>query len=624
MTAIDSEVSSRSGKRCCHAPLSVVMAGLVCCGLAAVLAVCLGTFFGLAQGVPQSFGETRRSFGDLLFNINFIAPIDPIMVGISALFREGLAHLYSLALISGLLFCQLLAQRSRDVKPEKLSVADCVTSLLVTVAALFLSRFSVTILAASLYIITTLFFLTGSQKSLFGRYLFLPPLVILFVGHFAWAGLAVAVILISAMMPKESNCCTRFRSGVLFLFLCLTVTGYLLTSPPEIPHYPQFTPVVAPSELSGIDPLIGSAPSLQIIDRQALREWLVLPTLALVLSFLIAEMSRVRRGTVIGGSSHRSDTFKVGSVLLVGLVLASSLLPSQIALIGPLYTIERLWPFGVWQPYELLVLPLAGALLLIGHKTVFVILATFLAIVATTLNFESAHVRRLSSAYAAIVDSPDGEDERRIVDLLHSPSVLTVLKLLDAGEGEVDAARHNSLILSRLKDADLRRDLKFERIDEHAVAMSASVNEDQLPFILDSDPESRWANQKGEQQGDEWILFKFNKPVILRGVQLDAGAYVGDYAAEIAVALWSDCEFSDGSSVSDPAWVGVSDPKEMTLLTTDAGYPYSTTPNVLRFIAHHSEPVRCLKISQTGKRLGTDWSVAELRIATQKIRDNRP
>jgi hypothetical protein len=169
-----------------------------------------------------------------------------------------------------------------------------------------------------------------------------------------------------------------------------------------------------------------------------------------------------------------------------------------------------------------------------------------------------------------------------------------------------------------LERENIIRNARFEPLGRSDVSVTASHNAEDIPKLFSRDSLERWSPGQGAQRGDEWLLLRFPEIQRLDGIELFLGPYVTDFPRGLRMKSAPECdaesklpqqgESSLFSAVTNyPAWYG-------GLEFTPHGLPYFKGRYSVKVYFPATIQSRCILIEQTAASVGTDWSVAGLRV----------
>lgn len=394
------------------------------------------------------------------------------------------------------------------------------------------------------------------------------------------------LIQLAAFFIAVQNCKGRTApSPVLLLFLFAPVLLTLLASPaPPLPSYPSGARVLA--HISGPinQAFFGPSVPLAIVDTQVIRQSLLFPA-TLLLIFCAAQIFK-QRGSVEGTSSGAALIFS--SALFLDCIL-----PEHLAQVMPLATIQRIVPHLIFFP---LTLQIFGVTLLVcltslAKTRTYGSLAGLVICLALFAKSENSRYpdRNLSAAHKRIISSPSHAVEKAL------------------GPWIVDASPR----IKSLASYSLRK-YKPEILASH------NNSEKLFQALTDKHARSRWSSDKGYQDGHEWLYILWQEPIELDGLELSTGKYDAEYPRGLQISYAMDCSKAPGDSsplkdiaINLSEWTG-------PLRYTADGYPYFGPANDVKVYFPQKIRAKCLLIQQTGKARNVDWSVAELKIFSQK------
>jgi len=130
-------------------------------------------------------------------------------------------------------------------------------------------------------------------------------------------------------------------------------------------------------------------------------------------------------------------------------------------------------------------------------------------------------------------------------------------------------------------------------------ALTASLEEERVEFMVDGDIVSRW-DTAGPQGPGNAVVVDVGRAMELRGIELRIGGYVADFPRELMIEVSSD------GAVWQPVWSGPTAPVAFqAALQEPRGVP-------LRFPLRHEG--RYIRLRQTGQHPVFYWTIAELQV----------
>ncbi|MCB0309992.1 MAG: hypothetical protein KDD42_02075 [Bdellovibrionales bacterium] len=363
------------------------------------------------------------------------------------------------------------------------------------------------------------------------------------------------------------GCCRdNRRPGTLIALVVPCAAALFLIDPPPWPSYPAHAKLVPDDGLPGIiRPLVGFAPSLPSIDRIALKHsYKFLAVVALLLAIWGNLVAEIRRNKI----------HKIGTLLAL-LAFFDTVLPEWLASIAPLAVIERIVPLAGVYPVVGITLVVGFLLLLITRSGAGII------VLAALLIFSQ--------------------------DLMPSARAMNPSKVVFATPS---APLFNRYGVEGIQFRESHQRYKQISISRFSPTLESDMHPQDLHFLMDHNPKTRWANKLGQQTGEEYLIVRLNLPERIAGIALNTGDFWADYPAALNVYASMECsELSeDWELVSyENPWLG---PVEFT----PDGVPFYGRSNQVLVSFSKQIEAKCLRIEQIGKRHGLDWSVAELSL----------
>ncbi len=349
--------------------------------------------------------------------------------------------------------------------------------------------------------------------------------------------------------------------------------------------------------------LVGPDRDFSVIDRALLDHGYSLLVVALLFftawGWILTRRDRPSR-PAIGG------VLMVTSALVVGAIW-DTLAPS-LSEISPLRSVGRLVPLLGFAPLVPVTVALAVPLLVIT----FTFAQRLTPLYALTLFILGASFSEKPLAWSW--GAPPGS-----VHGLSNEKVATARRALQ--EGETNEIGKNLLSPSAgilLRDGftagyrAVTTEDRFVPAGPLIESIETSHGQERSGALVDRNRDTRWSAERGRQFGDEWIRIRFKRPLRLLGLELDPGSFVTDFPSGIEIVAPTDCSGNEGASIlSIPRWMG-------PLRRTPQGYLYYGDERAVQIRFAETQTVQCLLIRQTADNRPVDWSVAELRVLTEK------
>jgi hypothetical protein len=278
-----------------------------------------------------------------------------------------------------------------------------------------------------------------------------------------------------------------------------------------------------------------------------------------------------------------------------------------VSIISPLLVVPRVIPPLFLIPLEPIVLALAtlGTLIIASSfqsAALGLLAPVSLALLAYLLP---------APAHQVLIDLPAGAEasaniQNRHYELMRSPSAF----VLRAHRWDALSPERNWI----LEREEVITGAEFRRIEKSEVTIEVSTHSEIAERMFDGRAKSRWTSGGGNQSGTEWISLRFHQPRRLDGIELYLGPYVTDFPRGLRLRALEDCEEVTPPNpelpvvAEFPRWYGGLD-------FTPQGYPYFKGRYFTRVIFPETLIVQCLVAEQIAESDGSDWSVAELRVA---------
>ncbi len=423
---------------------------------------------------------------------------------------------------------------------------------------------------------------------------------------------AFLVLLLAAITAGEIDSAERaergFSTQLRFRVAALAVAFLALQflPGPTFPDYPPGTHVVAGyGVVEGLQPLLGTEPPVQVIDRTAIREELQRwgPELLCLTFALLMVTLFVRAG---------NPRFALMAFLLAGaLVLESGRVAITVSQIAPIQSYSRVIPEQVYLPLVAIATGLAVVCLVVGTGLLLSPRRAWTQLVVATLcaiGFAAIDARPLLKSgparhaakqdvlnqYDGIIDSTERD---RLKQIVLSPSFAIFERF----------GLRETLGRRALSDKVTPTGLPV------ASKVTASTREDLLPLLRDGDAATRWSPSLGVQQPGEWIGVRFHEPFTLVGVRLGTGPFYTDFPRGIEVRTSDACD-QPGAIAVNGKTVAVDQPWEGPLVATPRGYPALASQYDVSVVFSKAITTKCLVIVLTGGTPSFDWSVSELSL----------
>lgn len=387
----------------------------------------------------------------------------------------------------------------------------------------------------------------------------------------------------------------------LVIGLALSLFSLLLVPGPMLPWYPQGSQVVPDDEIPGmLRPFFGPVPAVPFIDRWGLRDWSVAPYQMLLALIVLLTILLLIRG-------RHPGRLLVYSALPLGLLLLSVRLPEPVSVISPLLVIPRVLPPLFLIPLEPIVLALTTIGVLIVASS---FQSTALGLCAPLVLLLLAHVLPVppSEAPADLPFRPNlsVDTQNRHYQLMRSPSAF----VLRAHRWDALSSERNWI----LERQEVIIGAEYRRLEKSEVSIEVSSHPERAERMFDGRAKSRWTSGGGKQSGKEWISIRFNQPLQLDGIELYLGPYVTDFPRGLRLRALPACDeltrpHPELPVVAEyPRWYGGLD-------FTPQGYPYFKGRYFTRVVFPETLVVQCLLAEQIAENEGSDWSIAEIRVA---------
>lgn len=553
--------------------------------------LCIIAVISMSFVPPESASDTLAlsvSSGlDLNQSFSIFDSISGVVQDIKLPFGIGLIGSYNgivTLLYALLLFFVYTAQIKGNI------LAKFNTAVLIASLPIFLFGFKTTLLTLLIgyfVLLTAVNWLIN--RNYFDHYLFTIPVILLaaivcYLFNFILTPLILLIIAAQNIgYPKIVK--MLCISSALFYVLNVYVT------PPFLPDYPPTARVLTEVDpFSGIDTLVGAAPHIQVRDADRLRVladgiiFFIVPAL-LLLSFFLPSILRQYRYYYL--------------ILTAGIILNTSYVSSTVALLSPIYAIERIFPQLVLEPLLLLacvVFSMLSFFILLQSK--YHVLAHMLSVIFVLVIFYNGKTPLLidkQSDYSAKVVAYQ-TDQRDYHRIFNSPSH----HLLP----EVKKVGFNRLIKPRI----------FSSIAPQLVGVAASRAETKLKELLLNNrpnPAIRWTSGKGKQLGGEWIELTFSNSIPFDGLALSTGNFYTDFPRGLSIKGDSSCSNTVELSQQKPIFIA---PKFRGVIEfTSDSYPYLDFPVAVVVIFKETKSLCRIRIEQIGKSLDYDWSLTSIK-----------
>lgn len=562
--------------------------------------------------IPDSFSYTRPELGDGWFMLvnsysNAITPwrVDPALRWILAYDSPTLFYCTLFSFFCLGTTCLLISQGSKWVKAILFATATGMATLL----------------------------LFGWDMVVWGSLVWFPWFYCWL--NRIWKKPAVTLIDLVILLFLATLLAASANQLALLLVAITTLTTYYLTKPnnlrtvgttlvvsvlpaiitlfqlPRIsfPDYPTHARVILNrSFLPRTDALIGQTAPLQVIDWQFLREILLLPTTILfALAILGLLLSSFRT------KARDATQIEIPLILILFFVLLeTSFVTEQVTQIAPLHSIARIIPDAIFTP--LITVVLASALILTAQQLATWALGNGIVFLGLALLLYSWQTQSITIPYIAsgrpepvwrlLPNDLQNTQKAKYDKVIFSPSLAVV----------------NNFGIDVVNRYDYVRQLDYQPISNFRHRLSASHNSQQAKQIAKTAPVNRWTPGNGKQEGDEWIHLFLPNSLIIRGVKISPGSFHSDFPRGLSILSSTDCkatqkDFHGYKSVFiRQDWTG-----EVNF--TDKGFPFIESEAVVAIPFKEPIEARCILVKQIGKTSKYDWSVSEIKLAAEKIRE---
>lgn len=408
------------------------------------------------------------------------------------------------------------------------------------------------------------------------------------------AALAACFLGLSILQPDSRSPLPRRGLYVILVLICGPALYASFSAPPApFPNYPLLAHLVPDDGLVGIiRPLVGLDYPLQIVDRSALKGRYVSPSI--VLATLASFCLLLARGRGTGLSRH----LLLGACGIGTVACLDTALPEQFAVIAPLMSTSRLLPWGTSISLTPWTLGLGAWLLCIGFGTLpqspVRIFTGFTVALFTCAATQSAW-RTPSCSQETIAAIHEDASLRRVAI---SPS----FGVIRTFERSTPGFLANLETFKTLAQQEMRSILPSEA----TVETTPAGNSRTLDRMGDRSAHTRWTSDRTQQVGDELVTFRFSRPTLVRGLELDPGEYATDFPRGLTVR-GGQCREEEARELAYfPSWQGA------LSFTTD-GFPYFSGQSDVRVLFGKEELVECIFVQQTSTAPFA-WSVAEVRM----------
>lgn len=272
-------------------------------------------------------------------------------------------------------------------------------------------------------------------------------------------------------------------------------------------------------------------------------------------------------------------TFALGVISLC----SSSLMPINVRMISPCYSLMRMWP-------DLILLPVP---ILFGLFGVFVAIKMILKIQAKPLALGSLILPLLltysiKDSFFGTIKEPKSEN---ISYQSLSPSLYIIKENLALPPKNIT-------------------DKSWISIKPFIKDCFASDEPEKLKELLSNQPDARWSTKLGKQTGKEWIELILNSTQKISGISISTPNFFGDYPRGVDVFSGTidkgRCK-SKNLVYTDSVWQGAVI-KEGNGLYTLSG------ESIVKLYFNQSIETQCINIFQTGISDSYEWGIEDIRI----------
>ncbi len=408
------------------------------------------------------------------------------------------------------------------------------------------------------------------------------------------AALAACFVGLTILEPDPRSPLPQRGLYLILVLICGPALYASFSAPPApFPDYPHLAHLVPDDGLVGIiRPLVGLDYPLQIVDRSALQELYVSPSI--VLATLASFCLLLARGR----GAEASRPLLLGACGIGAVACLDTALPEQFAVIAPLMSTSRLLPWGTSISLTPWALGLGAWLLCIGFGTllqspvrIFVGFAVALSTCAAT-----------QSAWRIPAFSQETMAAIREDDSLRRVAISPSFGVIRAFERSNPGFLANLETFKTLAQQEMRSILPSEA----TVETTPVGNGRTLDRVGDGSAHTRWTSNRSQQVGDELFTFRFARPTPVRGLELDPGEYATDFPRGLTVR-GGQCREEEARQLAYfPSWQGA-------LSFTADGFPYFSGQGDVRVLFGKEELVECIFVRQTSTAPFA-WSVAEVRM----------
>jgi hypothetical protein len=404
---------------------------------------------------------------------------------------------------------------------------------------------------------------------------------------------------------KDEINITPIAKKLVIACLLLSTIPLFFAESPELPNYLHNSKVIQSQNLLGNTmPLVGTFPSIPIIDYVTLQKtyWYLGAMFLMIICANFIFERNINKFTHLNKYSY----------ILTLALLFDTMLPQNIALIGPIQTITRLVPglfFFTLTPIIAAIVTFSLALCtsLTNFKANLSLFSFFIlhAIFGILLYSQTDHISSLlipNEKYLAYKDY----QQLPLEEKFNEEDLSTFRKIIFSPSYPVI----NHFGLSTSINAKQIDSFNWTNPSQDSLSFRVSGGEGS-ENILDINPTTRWSSGTGQQTGNEWIEIVFNQPQLIKGLSLDTGDFTSDFPRALNIEIEKSLPLDDSSlhfneTIFNQAWLG-------PLRFTEDGYPFFGSQSEVEIVFPEVKEIQRIKIAQTGKSKNFDWSIATLK-----------
>ena len=358
----------------------------------------------------------------------------------------------------------------------------------------------------------------------------------------------------------------RVRTTSAIVVLLISYISVSFTPVVDFPYYPQGARLVSDDGIAEVvRPLLGHEYPMEVVDKVKLSTLFKKPITALFLLSLL----------LVSTCSRSKEKLKAALTLFLIVLLGTNLLPSDLQMIAPLASLERLIPHTNILPLAPLFTAI-GIMLILASITQFKRLSSIaLLIYISCATYNAPHIY-IPSSQVALEQQPASP----------SAAIVRDTKRLSPQTDELNAQDLSTI---------------------QGVQISTSTNGANKKFLIDGKKGTLWSTNQAKQTGQEWIQIEFPRTLSLMGLTLNPGRNSTDFPRGISVGYADKCTDTLQTAFNQTPWKG-------PVRFTDEGLAYYGPQQKVRIVFNKEIQAQCLKIRQTAVNHNFDWSVAEVRL----------